>query len=129
MGIQSFDEHSVVNVVQIIDNALGLGLGAPYTFVGQGGIINRVIATNSDTIDHVVVLNLFVNFIATRIGSVHVPAGAGYGGVASVDVLDAVVPGTVKTLRCPTDVQIQVGVEVIVGATKQVAVYFEIGVF
>src|SRR5260370_22008797 len=52
-----------------------------------GGRVDSILCTNSDVIDHYVAVYLNTPSATTRIGSVKVPAGAGFGAVPSVDLV------------------------------------------
>jgi hypothetical protein len=94
VSLQQFDERNPVQV--------GVGIVAANTTTDVAIIsaaaldtrIDSVLATNTDTIPHVVGLRVGIGGGAYSLGTVSVPAGAGTGGAPTVDVLASGFPTT-----------------------------------
>ena len=85
MPLSIFDERSaLVAGLQLI-----LASGTSDNLIIDTGTqdrrIDSIICTSTDTIDHDVQIKVNYTSGPQVIGSVHVPAGAGYGGVAAVE--------------------------------------------
>jgi hypothetical protein len=92
MGLSQFDERvAVTNGVELL---LANGLTTVPVMVGSGAgsHIDLLLAANSDAIDHVVIIYTDASSVPTPIGSVNVPAGAGWTALSAVDLLAAIVP-------------------------------------
>lgn len=93
MPLQQFDER-VVNVTNFWfdDTATPLLPGSMGLAIGPDQRFDVIMAANNDTINHIVGFTFVANLTRGVIGSVTVPAGAGYGAVPPVDVLAAMLP-------------------------------------
>lgn len=79
--------------------------------------IDSILATNTDTIPHVIRLTLVVSSVNYLIGSVSVPAGAGTLGTPSVDALAGSLPVTQAGIVLDPLNSINAAMEVAVAAT------------
>lgn len=94
MGFQVYDETAVLNLNRLIVPADGTALLPLVPAASVSRRIDAILAANRDTIDHVINVQMTVGAVVTEIGSVTVPAGAGYAGVPTVDLLGSGFPAT-----------------------------------
>lgn len=78
------------------------GTAENVTNLGGGpGRVDVLLATNADAVAHVVHIKVIVGGTPNQVGDVNVPAGAGVGSVAPVDVLAAIMPSTQQGIVLP----------------------------
>lgn len=90
MPLQQFDEREAFSGTTLFDDTYVVGIALTvWVTNAQTSRIDTLTAINNDTIDH----NLWVDWTyqdGTHPGiQLTIPAGAGYGGVPVVDVLEA----------------------------------------
>ena len=93
MGLTQFDERTPIQqVAQIVaaDTTTLKSLN-PQLFLG-GVRLDNILLTNTDGIDHVVDFWITVSAVNYLLGSIHVPAGTGKGGVAAIDAIPLLIP-------------------------------------
>ena len=94
-GLSSFSEAMpATNAVAFLP-ATGTNYQTLITGLYSSFRVDAILATNSDSVDHVVLLALNQSGTRHVIGSATIPAGAGTGGAAAVDVLALAMPATV----------------------------------
>jgi len=98
MGLQTFDERTILAAVKLVAPADGTGAVALLPVHSSDRRVDTIIATNRDTIAHVVTLTLNNGATTIILGSVSLAAGAGTAGTPAVDVLAACLPATVVGL-------------------------------
>jgi hypothetical protein len=98
LGKQVFDENYGFNAQAEITSGSGTGTINLIANVPTDVRIEQITATNSDSIDHV--LDVLVNIGGSykQLGSVNVPAAAGYGLTPNVDVLAAILKGNYTSM-------------------------------
>jgi len=95
MGLQTFDENRPWQGNKTIIDTTS-GNRADFNPGNQGLFrYDQIIVVNGDEIDHVARLTLNGQSLETILGSVVIPAGQGLGGTKGVEMLAAVVDGTV----------------------------------
>lgn len=112
MGLSTFEEKAPLNIVQQIGNATGT---SPINFGEFDPMpirFDQVFCSNDDTIDHVVKLSI-QTYSGSHIqfGNVNVPAGSGFAGVPSVELLSGCSPLLTGIVLGPHD-NLGVAVEV-----------------
>lgn len=94
MGISIFDETLADSNPVVFDDGNSPGV---LTLTPNDKTLRRVdtiLAVNNDTIDHEVSLRINIASAFYWLGSVVIPAGAGFAGTPSIDLLAACVPPT-----------------------------------
>lgn len=92
MSFGSFDEVRLGGNAVVLDNSLGTGLAEIIPASQYGVRLDTLVGSNNDAIDHVVAFAFDFGGGIRHFGSVSVPAGSGYGGVSSVDLLAGLLP-------------------------------------
>lgn len=122
MGLQNFDESNAFAQVRYIIAGTGTSI---VDFTNSNGVpfrIDALVATNNDSIAHVVNVYYFDGATPGLLGSVSVPSGAGTLGTPGVDLLPAVLPASVVGLVCGPVSKIQGNVAVAVTGGNSVQV-------
>lgn len=117
MGLQTFDERVIFSASKRILPADGIASLALVTVASQDRRIDNILVANRDTIPHVVTLTRTTATIVTTLGSVSVPAGTGYAGTPTIDLLAAIFPATMGGLPVQGPETINVQLAVAVAAT------------
>jgi hypothetical protein len=110
-GLAQFNEIAPYGTNVVLSNASGT---SEVTLVSSNVArlrIDAIVCTNTDTVAHV--LDIKLQYVASHvIGSVTIPAGAGYGAVPSIEVVQALnlpnVPGFILPATCFINVQLEV---------------------
>lgn len=121
MGRAIFDEKSVITTNLLVLPASGTGA---ITLVGtdvNDRRIDTILVSNRDGIAHVINLSLLVGAVVTQLGSVSVPAGQGYAGTPSIDLLAAVLPADQVGYPLVGGCQLHINMVVAVVATFDVS--------
>lgn len=108
MGLGIFDERTVYLAQVLMVPADGIATKIIVPANQSDRRVDAMMVANRDGIAHVVNLSMVSGAVTVQLGSVSVPAGQGYAGTPSLDVLAAVLPAT------------QVGINLIPGATLNV---------
>jgi len=85
MGFQVFDEKTLIGACITINAASGTAFQQLVGAAPTGSLIERIVLTQNDAIDHMVEIQKYIGTNQYQYGSVNVPAGAGYNGVPPVD--------------------------------------------
>lgn len=94
MSLQSFDERTVLNGNRRVLPADGTTSVSVVAVNSSDRRIDTILVANRDTIAHVVTLTKVNGAITTTLGSLSIPAGTGYAGTPSIDLLAGCVPAT-----------------------------------
>jgi len=121
-GIQAFNEVYPVNVSCFLTNAMGTTPQAFNSAIYTKFRLDAIVASSSDTVDRVLVLELYDGLFYYPLGSVNVPAGAGQGTVPVVDVIAALPTNVQKSVVQADSYFLQARVTVAVTAAKQLNV-------
>ena len=121
MGLQAFDETLAVLAQENLVNANGTAYSALVPSGTGQKRLDAIVTTNTDAIAHVVNLQVTVGATSTFLGSVSVPAGAGVGGVAPVDLIAGLGLASLTALVLPAASILSVAVAVAVTAPQTVA--------
>lgn len=89
---------------------------------GSPARIDVLLLSNSDTVARVVEISMTDGTDTPRFGQVSVPGGSGYGGVAAVDALAALLPSTQQGIVLPKLFNLTFLVTTAPAATKIVTV-------
>jgi len=124
MGLQVFDERfPSLSGVQIV--AADTTTLKQLVSVGQPGglLIDAILLSNTDGIDHNVDFWFTLSAVNYGIGSIKVPAGAGKAGVAAVDAVPWLYPNSRKAIIITnlSALYFSVEVSVVTGAVQGVA--------
>lgn len=95
MGLTTIQEQFADTNMLVFDSGNSPGVISLWTGDKTPRRIDAVLATNNDGIAHVIELRVNNGASTTRIGSVSVPAGQGFAGTPSLDILAAILPATV----------------------------------
>ena len=129
MSIAQFDERVVNNSTRLVVPADGTAL-LPLVTVGVGDRrVDALLVSNRDTIAHVVNIVLTHVGVLTVLGSTSVPAGAGFAGAPSVDIMAASFPSTQVGMNLTGADLLGVQLAVAVAATFDVSVTAVGGLF
>jgi hypothetical protein len=101
MGLSNFDEKYAYTNFLSADSGFGTSDTGFVAGVGYDRRIDFLIGSNSDTIDHAIELGFAGDAGFQTFASAIVPAGAGYGGLAAVDVLALGLPPNMVGLVVP----------------------------
>jgi hypothetical protein len=115
MSVQVFDERILISQSQIFDNPVGTNQQVLLQGQAYGSRMDVLLASNTDVIDHVLVIQFYGSGMYTELGSVNIPAGTGVGGVKCVDVIGAIFPTTITSFPIPDSQAVYAFLEV--GAT------------
>ena len=116
MGLSFFDEQRPVQQVNKIDAAVGTALVVAWNEEPFPSRVDWIIVANSDVIPHVVDVWYNKSSYGVLVGSVSVPAGAGYGGSPSIDLLAAMMAVPFTGLLFDNNGSLSYSVEVAVTA-------------
>jgi hypothetical protein len=127
-GFQAFQEIRPFQGVVQLSSANGIN---PVTLIVNQNVVYRLDAVflcNNDTVPHV------VNFFApgqgtTTWASISVPAGAGFGGVAAVELISSLPTAVQAAIVFPINSGWSVGLEVALAAGKLVGITYFGGIF
>lgn len=112
MGVQLFNEAFPV----LYGLQLANGDGTTVTLLTQSLLqfqrIDHILASNNDTIPHVLNITAFVNANEQRVASASVPAGAGYGGIPPVDVIATGAPASLDGIPLAANVHLSAQLEI-----------------
>lgn len=94
-GTAQFNEvYPIAGTYTFLNSYVPATWGTVVTVSTTPGRVDQLLALNSDTVAHVITIRTTNGSTTQFWGSVSVPAGAGFGGVAPVDVLAAILPST-----------------------------------
>jgi len=122
MGLTTFDETAAEVWSWLLVPASGTGFIALVPTDVFDRRVDSILVSNRDGIAHVINLSLIVGSSRTQLGSVSVPAGAGYAGTPSVDILPTSLPATQVGLVVPGNYALNFNVSVAVVATFDMSV-------
>lgn len=117
MGLQTFDERVVLNLSRRIVPADGTASLSFITVNSGDRRYDTILCANRDTIPHVVTLTKTNAGVVTVLGSVSVPAGTGYAGSPTVDLLALILPTTQSGINLQAGETVNVQLAVAVAAT------------
>jgi hypothetical protein len=124
MPLSAFDERNALNAFFNFVNGSGTTL---QTILGASGNtirIDHIIASNSDTIAHVIDVYIGTGGDMHQIGSASIPAGTGHGGVPALDVLPLLTSPALPGIVLQQTQALQAAMEVaVVGAFIVVTVF------
>jgi hypothetical protein len=123
MGTQQFNEGDPVNTMSAITSATALLAQQVWNIVQAKSRVDVFILSNDDAIDHVVRINYVISGSPLPIGSVLVPAGSGYGALAPVDVLKALLPLTQQGIAMNAFDYLSCQLEVVMGSTAELTAF------
>jgi hypothetical protein len=129
MSLATFDERNALSQSRLVLPADGTALVPLVTVNSQERRIDTILVANRDGIAHVINVVTTVGAVVTNLGSVSVPAGQGYLGTPSLDILAAVLPATQVGLVLMPGQLVGVQLAVAVVATFDVSVTAQGGVF
>ena len=129
MARQSFDISALYWETSQMDDAFSAGVFSNINNpAGSDRIILSMLLVSNDTIDHVITFSRSNDTSAT-IGSVLVPAGAGYGTVPPVDVLSVLCDAGRRQLWLDSQGTIYWAIDVVLSSSKVLNAYWEGGYF
>jgi hypothetical protein len=92
VGFSIFDERVAIQPAATFESADGVINETIIQGSRNGVRLDSLQATNSDAIDHELGFQLNASGYAVEMGTVNIPAGAGFGGVPPVDIMAAIAP-------------------------------------
>ena len=101
MGVSIFDERTPLAFWMSIDNTTGIGHVPLNPADVRDQRWDAIIASNNDTIDHVVIFTINNDLPNVAFGSVTVPAGAGFGTGPAIDCVAALPTAAVAGIVVP----------------------------
>jgi hypothetical protein len=122
MGVQQYDENSGLIVQYGFAAADGTGLVQLLSNLQVAARADQITAINGDSIDHHAQVVLTSGGTPFALGSVTVPAGAGYLGVPNVDLLTPLLRSPQVGVVIPYDMDLGVQLEEAVTGSNVVAV-------
>lgn len=129
MSIQTFDERTVL--IQPVLMVPGDGTTTKVIVAANSSDrrIDALMVSNRDTIAHVLNLTSVLGGVTTQLGSVSIPAGQGYAGTPSIDILAACFPATQVGVNLTPSATLNVSMVVAIQATFDVSLTAFGGVF
>jgi hypothetical protein len=122
MSISTLDERNVLNLQRLVLPADGTGSLALVPVNSNDRRIDSILVANRDTIPHVVTLAKTNTAVTTVLGSLSVPAGQGYAGTPSLDLLASILPASQVGLTLMSADTLNVQLAVAVAATFDLSV-------
>lgn len=113
-----FDYRTALAKVVQLDNTSGTGTVSVGSPDYQADRYDAIFLSQDDVAAHVVALTVAATGGALPIASVSVPAGAGFGGVAPVELVSAAMPAQTPYLLIPEGATLYVNVEVTMPGAK-----------
>jgi hypothetical protein len=107
MGLSTYDEVFAIDNGYIFTNGSGITTHDLVPQVTSDTRIDVILASNNDTIPHVIFLLLGTGSNMFIVGSVSVPAGTGFAGTPTVDILAACLPAAMVGIVIPNGARIQ----------------------
>lgn len=107
MGLSTFDEIFAIENGYIFTNGSGITTHDLVPQVTSDTRIDAILACNNDTIPHVLFLQLGTGSFMFTLGSVSVPAGTGFAGTPTLDILAACLPAAMVGVVIPNGARIQ----------------------
>jgi hypothetical protein len=117
MGLSTFDEFLPISQRTLIKAAQTTAIQQIAVSVNGSLRIDNVLVSNNDVIAHVVDLVVSSGVTPTIIGGASVPAGTGYAGTKSIDLLATALPATLVGLVLPLGTGLYANAEVAVTST------------
>jgi hypothetical protein len=121
-GLAQFQETQPLVQETAFLNANGIAAAAILANLSGPYRVDMVLATNGDAVDHVIDLYIRISGVNYPIGSVSVPAGSGFGGVPSVDILAGALPAGSAGLPLIDGATLYASMEVAITAPNQVTI-------
>lgn len=129
MSLQTFDERTVLNALVLMLPADGTATKIIAAVNSSDRRIDNVLISNRDTIAHVVTASVVAGGTTVILGSVSIPAGQGFAGTPSIDLLASIFPATFVGLNLAPSATLNVTLAVAIQATFDVGFFVNGGVF
>lgn len=130
MPLQEFDEQVPVNLICVFNDAWNPAIGFLFAFpIARTQRWDLVLGSNCDAVDHDVSVHVYDEQDAYRkpVGSVTIPAGAGYGAVPPVDVLGQLLAATGRGLVLANGHGLELFIDAAPGTGNVVSVWVQGG--
>lgn len=122
MSLETFDEQlPILETISIWDTNTTVPLNG-VTAVGRGKRYHGATAASTDTVAAIVDVFVYNGSTTYIIGSVAVPANAGDGTVAIVDVFAAILPANVGGINLPSGYYLKWAVRATLSVGKNVSI-------
>ena len=119
---QSYEFSQPLVQCKQIDNAQGTTPVYLPKVTGRCIRYDQMLASSSDTAAVKLQLHCIAASVDNTLGSVDIPAGSGYAGVAPVDILGTLLPAGQTFLLLDSEAQLSIAVEAAVTSGKRVDV-------
>jgi len=129
MALGIFDERTVLVQQILMVPADGVATKVIVAANSSDRRIDALMVANRDGIAHVVNVTMVFGGITVQLGSVSIPAGQGYAGTPSLDLLVQVLPATQVGINLPPTATLNVVLSVAIVATFDVSFCAIGGVF
>jgi len=129
VAIGLFDERTVLSQSVLMLPADGTATKVVAAVNSSDRRIDNLLCANRDGIAHVVNVSIVAGGVTVQIGSVSIPAGQGYAGTPSLDILAAILPATQVGLNLVPGATLNVQLPVAIVATFDMSFYAQGGTF
>ena len=129
MGFQVFDERMLMDCHFVADDGTPTGIHNILFAPEYGARVDSFMVSSTDTIDHMIGLDVSYGGTVIQLGSINIPAGSGFAGVPPVDLLSPfVLPALACLLLAPT-AGLHIELLVALSATKNLIFFGQVGAF